>query len=157
MPEDQVLQELRQISEKLSSLNVNIANNVRALNLIVDHQNKRYEKYESVIAREFMIAHNDFKLFDAVNNPGFNRARIFLDAGFTPAHTGGVSVWMIYKNSPINEVLKVISSNGSAGKYSDPIDISEISGFQFEVVNQDKGQDTTVKNFRIVLYNEDKE
>ncbi len=155
MPEDpQVLQELKAISQIMSSLNVNLANNTRALTLFVDHQKKKDEVYESVIAREFTIAHNDFKLFDPVNNPGFNRARVFLDAGFTPAHSGGLSVVMIYKNSPINEVLKVLSSNGSAGKFSDPIDIAELSGFQFEVINQDKSQETTVKNFRIVLYNE---
>lgn len=110
--------------------------------------------YEQVIFKEIVVAANDEKQSDPVNNPGFNRARIFLDAGFTPAHSGGLSVLLMYKNSKMSDVVKLISSNGSCGKASEPIDIAHLSGFYFVVSNHDSNNSTTVKNFRIVLYNE---
>lgn len=150
-PNEKIIEELKGVFQRL---NVVLERQNDLLASLVEHQKKRDEKQEQVIAKEFAIAGDDYKQFDAINNPGFNRARIFLDAGFTPAHSGGLSVVMVYKNSPMGEVLKVLSSNGSAGKASSPIDTSQLSGFSFIVNNRDKSNSTTVKNFRIVLYNE---
>ncbi len=154
MSEDDHYAILKGINQNVIYLQEKLSENNRLLHSIIDHQRKRDEKYEYVIAKELVIDAGESKEFNPVNNPGFNRARIFIDVGFTPAHSAGISVTLIYKNSSMGEVLNVISSNGSAGKASEYIDISQLSGFYFQVNNRDVSQATTIKNFRIVLYNE---
>lgn len=138
----------------LSMLNGKLDKNNELLSVIVSHQKERDRKKEEFLFKEVVVTANSDVNSTVVNNPGFNRARIFLDAGFTPAHTGGLSVSLIYKNSKMNDVLKLISSNGSCGKASEPIDIANLSGFYFVINNSDISNNTTVRNFRIVLYNE---
>lgn len=145
--EDELISALKDVSWKLDENNL-------LLRTFVEHQKWRDMKYEEVIAKELVIPKGESREFQPVNNPGYNRARVFIDVGFTPAHSAGISVTLIYKNSSMGEVLKVISSNGSAGKASEYIDISQLSGFYFQVNNQDPSRDTSIKNFRIVLYNE---
>ena len=108
----------------------------------------------TILMNTLVISANTSYTSDGINNHGFNRCRLFLYAGFTPAHSGGILVKMLHQNSPIGEVLKIISSNGSCGGASLPIDISQLSGFNFELVNQDKSQSTTIKNLKVVLYND---
>lgn len=155
MVTEELIREFKGIFERLDLIfqKATYENN-RLLLALVEHQKWRDMKYEEVMAKELVIPQGESKEFSPVNNPGYNRARVFLDAGFTPAHSAGLSVILIYKNSPMGEILKIISSNGSAGKVSEPIDIAQLSGFYFQITNQDSSQDTTVKNFRIVLYNE---
>lgn len=151
---DNVKELFYSMNSGLSVLNAKLDEiNKIALSLI-SNQRQREKKKEEFLFKEIVVLANDNKSSGAVNNPGFNRARVFLDAGFTPAHTGGLSVSLCFKNSKMSDVLKLISSNGSCGKASEPIDIANLSGFYFVINNHDISNDTTIRNFRIVLYNE---
>ncbi|NJD76946.1 MAG: hypothetical protein FIB08_07615 [Candidatus Methanoperedens sp.] len=156
-----MVDDLDKSRELFLSLNVGLSvfsskldRNNELLSGMIAREREREKWAEQVIFKEIVVDANDQKQSDPVNNPGFNRARVFLDAGFTPDHTGGLSVSLIYKNSKMSDVMKLISSNGSAGKASEPIDIAHLSGFYFIISNHDSANSTTVKNFRIVLYNE---
>lgn len=139
----------------LSVFNAKLDRNNELLASIISRGKELEKKDEKVLFKEVVIPANDnTKKSDVINNPGFNRARIFLDAGFTPNHTGGLSVSLYYKGSKMSDVLKLRSSNGSCGNASEPVDIANLSGFYFVISNHDSSNDTTVRNFRIVLYNE---
>lgn len=142
------------ITNALNAINVKLDRNNDLLSSLISIHKGRENKEEKFLFKEVVVTANGEKQSDPINNPGYNKARIFLDAGFTLAHSGGLSVFLAYKNSVMGEVLKIISSNGSAGQTSVPIDVSQLSGFYFVIKNHDTSNDTTVKNFRIVLYNQ---
>ena len=145
---------LETLNSGLSVFNALLDRNNELLSSLISRQKERDKKEEKFLFKEVVVLANNDKESAVVNNPGFNRARIFLDAGFTPAHTGGLSVSLLYKNSKMSDVLDLISSNGSCGKASEPVDIANLSGFYFVIKNRDTSNDTTVRNFRVVLYNE---
>ncbi len=151
MSEEQLINEFKGVFQRLTLI---LEDQKKLYDKILERQLEKDKREEKVIAKEVVIPANDSKEFDSVNNPHFNRARVFLDAGFTPAHSGGLTVELHYKKSKIGDVLKVISSNGACGQASEPIDVAQLSGFYFAVKNHDVSNSTTVKNFRIVLYNE---
>lgn len=151
---DKIRELFLSLNSGLSVFSAKLDKNNEYLAWTIAKQKDLEKWYEQVIFKEIVVSANDQKQSDPVNNPGFNRARIFLDAGFTPNHAGGLSVSLVYKNSKMSDVLKLISSNGSCGKASEPIDIAHLSGFYFVISNHDSNNSTTVKNFRIVLYNE---
>lgn len=148
------MDDLEKIKELFYSLNSGLSVFNAKLDMIISRQKERDKKEEKFLFKEVVVPANDEKESAVVNNPGFNRARVFLDAGFTPAHTGGLSVSLLYKNSKMSDTMDLISSNGSCGKASEPVDIANLSGFYFAIKNHDSSNDTTVRNFRIVLYNE---
>lgn len=145
---------LETLNSGLSAFNALLDRNNELLSSLILMKKERDKKEEKFLFKEVVVPSNDDKESSVVNNPGFNRARVFLDAGFTPAHTGGLSVSLYYKNSKMSDVLDLISSNGSCGKASEPIDIANLSGFYFVIKNRDTSNDTTVRNLRVVLYNE---
>jgi hypothetical protein len=145
---------LETLNSGLSAFNALLDKNNELLFSLISRQKECDKKEEKFLFKEVVIPANNDKESSVVNNPGFNRARIFLDAGFTPAHTGGLTVSLFYKNSKMSDVLTLISSNGSCGKASEPVDIANLSGFYFVIKNHDTSNDTTVRNFRVVLYNE---
>jgi len=121
---------------------------------MLDKQSER-EQYSTIpIANQVVIPIHDIVEFEPVNNPKYNRARVFLDALFTPAHSAGLSIELFYNNNRIGEIMKVKSSNGSGGNASEPIDIAHLSGFRLVIRNHDQSQATTIKNLKVVLYNE---
>ncbi len=142
------------INSVAQNLELKIDKNTHVLESILSHLQGRDKREEHTIIREIVVPANDEIKSPGIKNNGFTRIRIFLDAGFTKAHTGGISVSMLYKNSIMGEVMDLISSNGSCGKASEPIDIENLSGFNFRIKNNDPSNNTTVTNFRIVLYNE---
>jgi hypothetical protein len=152
--EEQLIKEFKGILERLAYPLENqkniLAENNRLLTRILEWQEKKEDK---PIANEVSIPYNDEKEYE-INNPGFNRARVFLSALFTPAHTGGITVDLYYGNSRMSRVLKLISSNGTATGASEPVDIAYLSGFKFIVHNHDTSQNTVIRNFKIVMYNE---
>lgn len=143
---------LASISSILEAQAAGIEKNNRVLELILAELKKHDEKEENVIIREIVVPADDIIKSKGIQNHGFTRARVFLDAGFTKAHTAGITVSMLYKNSKMSDIMTLVSSNGSCGKASEPVDISNISGFSFEIRNHDVSNDTTVSNLRVVLY-----
>lgn len=109
---------------------------------------------DKLIANEVIISHGKYFIFEEVNNPGFNRARVHINAIFTPAHSNGVSVELFYGNHRIGEIIKLRAPNGSGLGASEPFDIGYLSSFKFVVRNHDSSQDTTIRNFKAVMYNE---
>lgn len=154
MDDDKLNKFFYSLNSGMSAFNAQLDKNNELLFSLISRQKERDKKEEKFLFKEVVVLANNDKESSVVNNPGFNRARIFLDAGFTPAHTGGLSVSLLYKNSKMSDVLDLISSNGSCGKASEPVDIANLSGFYFVIKNHDTSNDTTVRNFRVVLYNE---
>jgi hypothetical protein len=154
MDDEQINKLFHSLNSGMSAFNAQLDKNNELLFSLISRQKERDKKEEKFLFKEVVVLANNDKESAVVNNPGFNRARIFLDAGFTPAHTGGLSVSLLYKNSIMSDVLTLISSNGSCGKASEPVDIANLSGFYFLIKNHDTSNDTSVRNFRVVLYNE---
>lgn len=121
---------------------------------ITDENRNKLKKLDFPIAKSITIDIDDEWVSEAINNPEFNRAKIFLNAGFTPSHSAGLSVTLMYQYHSIAKILDVISSNGSTGAVSNTIDIAQLSGFRFKIKNRDTGQSTTVTDFKIVMYKE---
>jgi len=135
---------MKEICKKLSRINDEIKTESLS----------KLKKSDFPIATSITIPAGDEWLSDPVNNPEFNRAKIFLNAGFTPAHNAGLSVTLMYQYHSIFQIMDVISSNGSTGAVSPTIDIAQLSGFRFKVKNRDVDNSTTVTDFKIVMYKE---
>lgn len=147
---------LYSINSSLAAQAAALDRNNQILDSILAKLQEKDRKEENVIFREIVIPAGDEIKSKGIQNPGFTRARVFLDAGFTRAHTGGISVSMLYKNSKMGDIMELIAANSSCGKASEPIDISNLSGFNFLIKNRDSANDTTVSNLRAVLYQEEK-
>ena len=126
----------------------------KKLKVLKEEADWRKSRYETTFAQERVIAANDSYLTAAVNNPNYNRARVFVAANFTQAHSSGLEISMVFQNSMVGTVMEMIVSNGAAGKMSEPIDVKELSSFQIQIHNRDSLNSTTLRNVRVILYND---
>ncbi|MFZ3385311.1 MAG: hypothetical protein WA144_15430 [Candidatus Methanoperedens sp.] len=124
------------------------------LRVIRDAQIEKDKSYETKLAQEIVIPANSSKTTVPVNNDGYNRCRIELVAMFTEENSGSIGVSMVYGNSPIAQINDIISSNGASTYISEPIDINHLGGFQFQLLNRDTSNSATVRNIKIIFYNE---
>lgn len=107
------------------------------------------------ITQEVVIPQSAVFTTQSLNNPGFNRCRVDeMSVKFDPSASAGVSVNLIYGNSPVARLTDVVSGNGSTIYKSEPIDVNHFSGFQFELVNKDTSNSVGIGNMRVILYNE---
>ncbi len=151
LTEEQLISEFKGLFQRLAVI---LEDNKKQLQEINERARRKEGKQESILAKEKVIDANGEWESPTVNNPEFNRARIYLNAGFTPNHSGGLTVDLYYQKHRIGQVLKLISSNGSTGGGSEPFDIAHLSGFHFTVRNHDPSNTTTVTGFKIVMYHE---
>jgi hypothetical protein len=124
------------------------------LRVLRDAQFEKDKYYETKLSQELVIGANSIKTTTPVNNDGYNRCRIELVAMFTEANSGSIGVSMIYGNSPVAQINDIISSNGASAYISEPIDINHLGGFQFQLLNRDTSNSVTVRNIKIIFYNE---
>ncbi len=143
------------LNNSLNNINSGIARNNQLFEKILEKQREREKSEDKPLADTVVVPANNEKEFD-IMNPGYNRARVFIGALFTPAHSGGITVEMFYTNNKIGigRVMKLICSNGASSQASEPIDIAHLTAFKFVVKNHDMSNDTTIRNFKIVMYNE---
>lgn len=146
--------EVMQLLSSFDCIKAGIVSLNKKMKVLREEADWRKARYETVIAKENIIAANTDYTTGSVNNPNYNRARLFIAAVFSSAHTGGLEVSMIYQNSPIGSVMTMKASNGSAGMISEPIDVKELSSFQFQIFNRDSVHSTTIRQARIILYND---
>lgn len=145
--------EFEQLIAALNKINIAIVESHKTLQRLLEKQHD-YESTESKpLADGVVVPANNEKEFE-IMNPGYNRARVFISALFSSANSGGITVEMFYSTSKIGRVMKLICSNGPSSQVSEPIDIAHLTGFKLVVINHDMSQDTTINNFKIVMYNE---
>src|SRR5574341_665553 len=125
MPEDKLIEEFRAIFQRLADI---LDDHKKQLIELNERARRKEKKQETILAKEKVISSNDQWETSTINNPEFNRARVFLNAGFTPNHSAGLTVDLYYQKHRIGVVLKLISSNGSTGGISEPFDIGNLSG-----------------------------
>ena len=121
------------------------------LQKIVDRNIAHDKKQEIILANARVVAANSAVLLEGISNPGFNRMRLFMDAQFS-AQTNGLEAEIIYRNSAVEQILVLKASNGSAGMYSEPIDITQVPALSIQVKNRDTGNSTKF-NAKVILYN----
>ncbi len=146
--------EFEQLVAALNNINSGIQQNRQVLEKILAKQQDKEESEDKLIANQVIIPAHDITEFEAVNNPKYNRARVFLNALFTPAHSGGLTVELFYGNNKIGDVMRLKSSNGSGASASEPFDIAHLSSFKFIIRNNDQSNATTIRNLKVIMYNE---
>lgn len=108
------------------------------------------KKQEIIIANARTIPAGASVLLEGIVNAGFTRMRVFVDAQFS-GHSSGLEAKLVYRNSVMEQILVLRASNGSAGAYSESIDISQVPSLQLEISNRDT-LNSTVFNAKVVLY-----
>ena len=146
--------ETMQVLSSLDCIKAGIISLNKKLKVLRDEADWRKARYETVLAKEVVITANTAYTSTSVNNPNYNRARIFINAIFSSAHTGGLEVVGIFQNNVIGDIMTMKASNGSAGMISEPIDVKELSSFQFQIFNRDSSQNTSIRLARVILYND---
>ena len=146
--------EAMQLISSLDCIKSGIVSLNKKVKILREEAEWRKARYETTLARETVITANDDYTTGSINNPNYNRARLFIAAVFSSAHTGGLEVSMVYQNSPIGQVMVMKASNGSAGMISEPMDVKELSSFQFQIFNRDSTNSTTIRQARVILYND---
>jgi hypothetical protein len=131
------------------------------INQVVLELRKRSATVEKVLADEAVIPVNTWNgstgnkgNFEStpVQNEGYCCGRLLIDAAFDDAATGGLTVDLYYKSQKIGEVIKIPYSMQVTGGVSAALDLANLSGFHFIVVNHDPVHAVTIKHFRIVLW-----
>jgi len=92
-----------------------------------------------------------------IHNDEATCGRVFLDVAFDPAATAGISVDLYYKNSVIGRVIHIrpIVEKGYAGATggaSPSLDLANLSGFHFVIINHDNTHSVTIKRFWIRMW-----
>ncbi len=154
-PQQQIVEALNNLRGEIGKVGAALERNSNLLTLIESIERDKQKKIDMPLAKEIVIDAFDEWESPSINNAEYNRAKIFLNCGFTPAHTGGISVNLYYQDHNIAEVLRVISSNGSTGAASQAFDVAHLSNFKFIVKNHDTTNTTKLTNFKIVMYKED--
>lgn len=106
------------------------------------------------LASEVIVPKGSILELEPVGNTKYNTARIFLSALFTGAHAGGLTVELFWGSTRMGDIMSIKSSNGSGSGASEPFDINHLNGFRFVIRNRDNNNATTVRNMKIILYNE---
>lgn len=146
--------ETMQLLSSLDCMNAGIKSLNKKLKVLKEEVDWRKARYETNFAQEQVITANQSITTASINNPNYNRARVFVAAVFGAQHSGGLEVSMIFQNSPMGAIMDMISSNGAAGMMSEPIDVKELSSFQLQIKNRDVSNNTTVRRVRVILYND---
>ncbi|HWQ95921.1 MAG TPA: hypothetical protein VN368_00975 [Candidatus Methylomirabilis sp.] len=152
--DDQALSIFKDINSKLDGIRDYARNMDDKLRLLADAQAEKKKRFVSMLLQSYSIPADSSVQTPRINNPGFNRCRIEISAGFNQASSAGIGILMVYGNSPIGSVSDMISSNGAATYKSEPMDVKEFSGFTFELTNRDTSNAVTVNFVRIILYND---
>jgi hypothetical protein len=128
---------------------------------IITELQKRSVTVEKYLAQELVIPANTrngsignrgYYETDPIENQGYCCGRLLLDVAFDISATAGLTVDMYYKSEKIGEVIKVASNLQVTGGSSPSLDLSNLSGFRFAIVNHDPVHDVTVKNLRMVMW-----
>jgi len=146
--------ETMQVISSLDCIKAGIVSLNKKLKVLKEEAEWRKARYETSFAQEQVILANDSITTAVVNNPNYNRARVFVAAVFGAQHSAGLEISMIFQNSMIGSIVTMKASNGSAGMMSEPIDVKELSSFQLQIFNRDTTNNTTVRRVRIILYND---
>lgn len=104
------------------------------------------------IATEQIVGANSYWESPTIDNEMYSSARVFFDAVFSNAHTGGLVVDLYFKNVKLGMIMKVPSQSVSSGCVSTSFDIKQLSGWRIVVKNQDIAHNTTIKNLRVVMW-----
>jgi len=132
-----------------------------AIRGVITELQKRTASEERVLSRELYIPANTWNGLsgdrgyyetDPIGNPGYCCGRLLLDVAFHVSATAGLTVDMYYKGEKIGEVIKVASSKQVTGGASPSLDLTNLSGFHFAIVNHDPAHAVTIKNLRLVLW-----
>ena len=134
----------------LKSCLLSIDNKLRTLR---DAQVEFDTKYTGVICQMREIASDASFMTNPVNNPGFSRCRLEASLGFNENSNAGIELSLIYGNSIIGKMSDIISSNGASIYISEPINVKQLSGFQFQFKNRDMIS-VIINNAKIIFYNE---
>jgi hypothetical protein len=145
--EAQIIQGLACIKKALLSIDAH----TRTLR---DAETKKHETYDTMLSQENVIPANSSYTTSPVNNRGFMRCRIECNALFGTGNSAGIEIDVVYGNSPVVHLSDILCSNGSAMYKSEPIDVNHFSGFQFQLKNKDLGNSATIRNIKVILYNE---
>ena len=152
--QQQTNSEAMQFIASLDCIKAGIVSLNKKLKVLREEVDWRKSRYETNFAQEQVITANNSITTASINNPNYNRARVFIAAVFGAQHSGGLEVSMIFQNSPMGNIMTMLSSNGAAGMMSEPIDVKELSSFQLQIFNRDVSNNTTVRRVRIILYND---
>ena len=128
---------------------------VRTNTLLVAAEAHNVLKKETTLLTEYVIgAGSDYDV-PAIDNPGFQRARVMISAGYDAAAIGNVTVDLYFGSHRFGEVieLKTNSKQGASGA-SEVIDIQGLGGFTFKIINHDVNKTATIKNMKILMFNE---
>lgn len=152
--QQQVNSETMQLFSSLDCIKAGIKSLNKKLKVLKDEADWRKARYETNFAQEQVILANDSITTASINNPNYNRARVFVAAVFGTQHSGGLEISIVFQNSMIGNIMTMKASNGSAGMMSEPIDVKELSSFQLQIFNRDPTNNTTVRRIRVILYND---
>ena len=131
------------------------------INQVVLELRKRSATVERVLSDETVIPVNTwtgstgnkgYYESTTVQNDGYCCGRLLVDVSFDVSATGGLTVDLYYKSQKIGEVIKVPYSMQVTGGASAALDLANLSGFHFIVVNHDPVHAVTIKHLRIVLW-----
>lgn len=128
---------------------------VRTNTLLAAAEAHNVLKKETTLLTEYVIgAGSDYDV-PAIDNPGFQRARVMISVGYDPAATGNVTVDLYYGSHRFGEILelKTNQKQGASGA-SEVIDIQGIGGFVFKIINHSVDKSVTIKNMKILIFNE---
>lgn len=146
--------EVMQVVHSLDCIKAGIVSLNKKVKILREEVDWRKARYETNFAQEQVILANNSIITASINNPNYNRARVFVAAVFGMQHSGGLEVSMVYQNSPMGSIMNMLSSNGAAGMMSEPIDVKELSSFQLQIKNRDTSNATTLRRVRVILYND---
>lgn len=128
---------------------------VRTNTLLAAAEAHNVLKKETTLLTEYVVeAGSDYDV-PSISNPGFQKARVMVSAGYDAAATGNITVDLYYGSHRFGEIveLKTNQKQGASGA-SEVIDIQGLGGFTFKIINHDVNKTVTIKNMKVLMFNE---